>query len=145
MTTIRTAKPEEIPKLIQIYKECGLYKESISNEIVIRRGYERNPEMFIVAEEEGKVVGTVHGQSNGMIGFVWKLGVLPEYQRKGIGKALMKEILIRLRNDGCVGANLLVKRENTSIIELYESQHWEIWKHQLMVFPDLTRIEEYYE
>lgn len=145
MVKIRTAKPEEIPEIVKIYRECNLYNDVISNENVTRRSYEKNPHMFLVAEEDNRLIGTVRGQSDGIVGLVWKLCVLSDHRRKGIAKALMKEILCRLRSDGCAGANLIMRPEDTSVMEYYQKQGWEKWVYQLMVFPDLTRIEEHYE
>ena len=143
MTTIRTVRPEEITDMIGVYRKCGIYTEAISNENAIRRGYEKNPDLFVVAEEDGRIVGTVQGQSNSIIGMIWKLGVLPDYRRRGIGKVLLKEMMKRLRDDGCVGANLLLRHDNMDVAEFYEKLGWEKWPNQLMVFFDLKKIEKY--
>jgi ribosomal protein S18 acetylase RimI-like enzyme len=52
--------------------------------------------IFLVAEDGGKLVGTVFAGYDGRQATVHRLAVLPERQRKGIGRALMGELLSRL-------------------------------------------------
>ena len=61
----------------------------------LRKGDAFIPELSLVAETEGKIVGHImftKAMINGKTVLVLApLSVLPEYQRKGIGKALIKE------------------------------------------------------
>jgi putative acetyltransferase len=67
----------------------------------------------LVAEVDGKVVGhiafspvTISDGSRNWYG-IGPISVLPEYQKQGIGKALMQEGLARLRNRGAEGCVLV--------------------------------------
>lgn len=69
--------------------------------------------LSLVAEDQGQVVGhiafsplTIAGQNQGWLG-VGPLSVDPPRQRQGIGKALMREGLRRLREQGCPGCLLV--------------------------------------
>ncbi|MDX1601009.1 MAG: GNAT family acetyltransferase [Anaerolineales bacterium] len=86
---------------------------------------ERDPELFLVAEQEGELVGTVLGGFDGRRGLVYHLSVLPEHRRSGIGGALMDELECRLREKGCRKAYLLVTKDNLGAVEFYEQIGWE--------------------
>jgi ribosomal protein S18 acetylase RimI-like enzyme len=54
---------------------------------------------MIVAVEDDKVVGTVFIIYDPWDSFVYHLGVHPNYQRRGIGSALMEEAEKRLKEE----------------------------------------------
>ena len=49
-----------------------------------------------VQNDEGYIIGSVHGNVTDSSLYIGRLMVLPEYQRKGIGKQLFREIQSRL-------------------------------------------------
>ncbi len=55
---------------------------------------------FIVAEEDGQVVGMARGVYDGSRALLHIISVDPQYQRRGIGKALLCEIARRFRARG---------------------------------------------
>ena len=89
------------------------------------------PEAFLVAEIERKLVGYImckieYGFSNfKKLGFVKKghvvsVAVLPEYRKKGIGRALIEEAIAGVRLKKSDELYLEVRCSNTEAIRLYE-------------------------
>ncbi len=72
----------------------------------------RDPDLFLVAEDDGRLVGTVIGGFDGRRGLVYHLAVVSEYRHQGLGSRLMDEIESRLRAKGCRKVYLLVKKGN---------------------------------
>jgi len=98
--------------------------------------YERFPETFIVAEEDGEVVGYVMCRIEtglpdfGLLGIAKKghvisIAVLPENQRKGIGTALMKEAMAGMRGYKGKECYLEVRVSNTPAVNLYKKLGFE--------------------
>lgn len=56
--------------------------------------------VFLVCEIDGRVVGVVRGNYDGSRAIVHQLSVHPAYQRRGIGTALVKEIVDRFQRMG---------------------------------------------
>ena len=52
------------------------------------------------------------------------MGVLPQYQRKGIGKRLMEELYKAARAIGITKISLGVHKENLPAVSLYKQQNW---------------------
>jgi GNAT superfamily N-acetyltransferase len=55
---------------------------------------------FLVAEEDGRVVGMARGVYDGSRALLHIVSVDPQYQRRGIGKALVREIAKRFKTRG---------------------------------------------
>lgn len=53
-------------------------------------------------------------------GYMGMLAVNEKYRRLGIGKALLKRVIRRMKNKGCVSVTLETETSNTSATALYE-------------------------
>jgi ribosomal protein S18 acetylase RimI-like enzyme len=91
----------------------------------IRKKVARDPDLFVVVEEEGRLVGAVLGGFDGRRGMVYHLAVAPHRRRLGIGRMLMEELEARLRAKGCLKYYLLVTRDNHQAHEFYTQLGWE--------------------
>jgi ribosomal protein S18 acetylase RimI-like enzyme len=85
----------------------------------IRKKLDRDPDLFLVAEEGKRIVGAVLGGFDGRRGMVYHLAVKPEYRARGIGRALMEELEHRLRAKGCLKYYLLVTKDNQEALAFY--------------------------
>jgi len=99
--------------------------------------HQKFPETFIVAEENGEVIGYIMcrielGLSNFGFGGLLKKGhivsvaVLHQHRRKGIGKALVAQALENMRIYNAKQCFLEVRVTNTPAIELYKKLGFEI-------------------
>jgi ribosomal protein S18 acetylase RimI-like enzyme len=92
----------------------------------------RDPDLFLVAERGGQLVGAVMGGYDGRRGLVYHLAVAPEVRRLGIGKALMAEVEARMRDKGCLKSYLLVTKDNADVLAFYRELGWEVMDMHLM-------------
>jgi ribosomal protein S18 acetylase RimI-like enzyme len=91
----------------------------------IEKKLARDPALFLVAEEDGRVVGVIMGGWDGRRGWLHHLAVAPDYQDRGIGTALLAQVEERLRAKGCLKVNLLVHRDNEGARRLYKRLGYE--------------------
>lgn len=77
----------------------------------IEKKLQRDPDLFLVAEAEGRLAGVVLGAWDGRRGMVYHLAVDERLRGLGIGLALMNELERRLRAKGCRKYYLLVNPE----------------------------------
>jgi len=87
------------------------------------------------AVEEGKIVGFVAGDPRLQAGFSWiaTLSVHPEYQRRGIGRALLRACERQLPTPY---ARLIVRVSNLAAIALYESEGYHVHSRKLRYYGD---------
>jgi ribosomal-protein-alanine N-acetyltransferase len=75
----------------------------------------------VIAESQGQIEGFAAGYvSERGFGHIVTLDVSPDRRRKGIGRALLQELLERLTGAGAVEARLEVEAVNAGAIAFYE-------------------------
>ena len=90
----------------------------------IRKKLARDPELFLVAEADSRLIGTVMGGFDGRRGIVYHLAVEQDYRQQGVGTVLMDELERRLRALGCIRAYLMVMDGQAEICRYYEARGW---------------------
>jgi ribosomal protein S18 acetylase RimI-like enzyme len=90
----------------------------------IEKKLARDPDLFLVAECDDRIVGTVLGGYDGRRGMVYHLAVDRASRGRGIGARLMEEIETRLRAKGCLKSYLLVAEDNHDVDDFYKKQGW---------------------
>lgn len=76
--------------------------------------------LWIVACDGGKVVGYVGSQSVMGEADMMNLGVTESYRRRGIGGALVRELVAQLYKSGVHSLTLEVRESNAPAISLYD-------------------------
>lgn len=103
----------------------------------ISKKLERDPDLFLVAEIDGRLVGTVIGGFDGRRGVVYHLAVEAGLRARGIGAQLMEELERRLKEKGCIRCYLLVTTENEQAMRFYAKRGWSHMDHVLVYGKDL--------
>ncbi len=114
-------------QVINLWKNAGpgIHLRRSDEKDEIAKKLERDPDLFLVAEIDGQVIGTVLGGFDGRRGMVYHLAVDDKYRKLGIGAALMEELESRMKQKGCIRSYLLVTRDNLDAIRFYENTGWE--------------------
>ena len=98
----------------------------------IAKKLERDPDLFLVAEEAGQIVGAVIGGFDGRRGMVYHLAVAAGHRSNGIGTALMNELESRLKAKGCLKYYLQITSDNVDVVNFYEGLGWQRSPHIFM-------------
>jgi N-acetylglutamate synthase len=115
--------PADYDALVDLWKQAGLeYRPNGRDSklsIVIQMSMD--PELFLGAFEDGRLIGSVIATFDGRRGWINRLAIVPEERRKGVAKALIAraEKLLRQRGAMIIGAH--VERENTASLRLFEN------------------------
>ena len=83
-------------------------------------------ELFLVACESDRVVGTAMAGYDGHRGWVYYVAVSPDHRRRGIGAALMRAVEDALERRGCLKLNLQVRPSNRDAAGFYGRLGYEI-------------------
>ncbi|KPV61646.1 MAG: putative N-acetyltransferase [Candidatus Bathyarchaeota archaeon BA2] len=132
--TLRRFKPSDLERVMHINRAC--LPENYTTFFFMDL-YQRFPETFIVAEENGEIVGYVMCRiETGVPGFkllgitrkghVISIAVLPEHQREGIGYGLMLEAMRSMVNYKAKECYLEVRGSNVPAVNLYKKMGFEI-------------------
>jgi ribosomal protein S18 acetylase RimI-like enzyme len=123
--------PEDYPAARSLWENAGsgIQLRSSDEPGEIRKKLLHDPDLFLVAEDDGKLVGTVMGGFDGRRGLVYHLAVEANYRSRGIGQRLMEEVEARLRLKGCIRCYLLVTKDNDPAMRFYERRGWKKMDH----------------
>jgi ribosomal protein S18 acetylase RimI-like enzyme len=125
--------PADYAEALRLWKamEEGVRVGPSDSEVEIQKKLERDPDLFLVAEAETGLVGTVIGGFDGRRGFVYHLAVASAFRRQGVGSRLMREVENRLRSKGCIRCYLLVRPDNLDAQRYYERVGWRLLDDQV--------------
>jgi ribosomal protein S18 acetylase RimI-like enzyme len=84
-----------------------------------------HPELVLVGELGGVIVGAVMAGWDGVRGWLYHLAVAPEHRRRGFATRLVRAAEERLRQLGCPKVNLQVRSTNGAVIAFYRSLGYE--------------------
>ena len=85
-------------------------------ELDIARKREVQPELFLVAVSEARVVGTAMAGFDGHRRWLHLVAVAPEFRRSGVGSELLREAESRLIRLGCPKLNLQIRGANDRVV-----------------------------
>ncbi|MBI3784204.1 MAG: GNAT family acetyltransferase [Deltaproteobacteria bacterium] len=117
---IRPYREADGASVVALWRRCDLVVawndplQDIDRKLQVQR------QLFLVAEHQGQIVGTVMAGYDGHRGWINYLATAPDHQRKGIGRALMSVAEDGLRALGCPKVNLQVRRWNSNAVGFYE-------------------------
>jgi ribosomal protein S18 acetylase RimI-like enzyme len=116
--------PEDYPAARVLWENAGsgIQLRRSDDSAEIQKKLRRDPDLFLVAEVDGKMLGIVVGGFDGRRGMVYHLAVNEFSRRQGIGGLLMDELERRLKTKGCIRCYLLVTVENESAMCFYEKR-----------------------
>jgi len=126
--TIRNFRfPDDYAAVFSLWDQAGpgIHLRRSDEPDEIRKKLERDPDLFLLAEINSRLVGTVLGGYDGRRGMMYHLAVDPTQRRQGIGEALMEELERRLVEKGCIRYYLLVTMDNEDAIRFYEARGWQ--------------------
>ena len=119
--------PEDYPSARFLWENAGsgIHVRRSDEPEEIQKKLQRDPDLFLVAEAEGKMIGTVIGGFDGRRGIVYHLAVDADFRQHGVGSLLMDEVERRLKAKGCLKCYLMVTAENETAMRFYEKRGWE--------------------
>jgi len=107
-------------QVIKIWTSIFRYKEPRNKpSLVIDNKLAVDDNLFFVAMEKDKVVGTIMAGYDGHRGWIYSMAVIPEKRRSNIGTKLLKHAENELKKLGCVKINLQIFKDNESVKNFY--------------------------
>ncbi len=119
---LRDFRMDDYNQVIGLWCTCGLpfrpkgrdSRERIAKEI------EGSTGLFIVAECQGEIVGTLVGTTDGRKGWINRLAVRPDHRREGLARTLIKEMETRFQTRGLEVFSCLIEDHSDSSVRLFE-------------------------
>lgn len=123
---IRTFKETDTEGVVSLWEQCSLTVPWNNPRKDIKRKLDVQPELFIVCEEDTRIIGSVMGGYDGHRGWLYYLAVHPDWWQQKIGTLLVKEIENRITEYGCPKINLMVRTGNRKVLAFYRALGYEV-------------------
>jgi ribosomal protein S18 acetylase RimI-like enzyme len=140
---IRDFLAVDYESLISLWKRSQLPYRPMGRDSKDRivREIDRTNAVFLIAEMDGEVIGSVFGTHEGRKGWINRLAVLPAYRMRGIAARLVAEVERRLTEQGIDIIACLIEEWNTVSMEVFEKlgyvRHRDIFYFSKRKNPDV--------
>ena len=116
---IRCFQAGDEPSVVALWQRCDLVRPWNDPHRDICRKLKVNPDWFLVGLVDDQLVATLMAGYEGHRGWLNYLAVAPEFQRRGLARAIVDEAERLLRKAGCPKINLQIRTINKAVIEFY--------------------------
>ena len=119
--TIRDARPEDFDTIIRLWESIDRHTSLPDRREYLETFHAFSPDLFLVAEAAGRIIGTVIGGWDGWRANIARLSTHPEARRKGVAMALVRELERRLKATGARRVYALVDRRSPPAAPFWQS------------------------
>lgn len=119
--TIREARPEDIEPIIRFWATIDRHTMLPDRPEYLLTFHRFSPDLFLVAESGGEIIGTVIGGWDGWRANIARLATDARYRRAGLARALVAEIERRLIARGARRIYALVDKRSPPAAPFWEA------------------------
>ena len=119
--TIRDAVPGDFDAILDLWGRIDRHTGLPDRREYLQTFHDFAPDLFLVAETDGRIIGTVIGGWDGWRAQIARLATDTGWRRKGVAQAMVTEIEGRLHARGANRIYALVDRRSPPAIPFWES------------------------
>ncbi len=135
---IREIKPSDFVEIEDMLKENGMLTfPSVDGARGMISVYKKNKKYFLVAENNGRVVGFIRGCYDGSRALVQQMLVDKQHRDIFVGKKLLHEIAVRFKSDG---ASTIAVTASHSSKAYFKKLGFTEFPVKLLVAPDINKV-----
>ena len=118
---IRPFEITDFEDVVSLWVEAGLEFKPTGRDTPsrVKNLSQKENAVFLVAEDAGRIVGSVFGTHDGRKGWINRIAVAPDYRRAGLGCQLVQEVEKRLEPMDIVMFAGLVDADNLPSISMF--------------------------
>ena len=125
MPTFRAATKDDFPAILSLWREAETEPSHTDDVESLRLLASHDPHALLVAESEGRIVGSVIAAWDGWRGSIYRLAVAPSHRRQGLGQALIRCATDRLSDAGASRLQAIVVESDPQAVAFWRSSGWE--------------------
>ncbi len=127
---IRPAVTGDLAAVLQLWQEAA-DPTSTDTDSALRALVEHDRDALMVAEESGRIVGTVIAGWDGWRGSVYRLVVAPDFRRSGLGRHLVEAAERRLAELGALRTQAVVVGSDSRAMGFWSATEWRLQDGQV--------------
>jgi ribosomal protein S18 acetylase RimI-like enzyme len=118
---LRSATPDDVDGVLALWRRAEAEPSATDDPASLFRLLEIDPDALLVAEEDGHLVGTAMVVFDGWRANLYRLAVVPERRRRGVGRALVEEGERRARARGARRFSAIVLAAEAPAVGFWEA------------------------
>ena len=122
---VRAIRNGEDDEVIALWRACGLLRDWNDPRADLEFARAKTNSTILVGRLDQKLVASVMVGHDGHRGAIYYLAVHPDFQRKGLGRAMLSSAEAWLLSKHIWKLNLMVRSDNTAILGFYERMGYE--------------------
>jgi ribosomal protein S18 acetylase RimI-like enzyme len=128
MIQIRPCRFEECSAVLALWERAGTIPSPTDTLEALQRLIRDGGDGFLVAVQDGAVVGSVIGGWDGWRGNIYRLAVAPDVRRRGLARRLVREAQRALRTKGATRLSALVERHERHAVGFWDALADDGWR-----------------
>src|SRR5881628_3180141 len=141
MTVIRPCRFEECPAVLALWERAGAIPSPTDTLEELMRLVRAHGDGFLVAIQQGAVVGSVIGGWDGWRGNIYRLAVAPEARRHGLARRLVDDAVRVLRARGAHRISALVERHEAHAVGFWDSLTDQGWRRDERMLRYIKNVD----
>jgi ribosomal protein S18 acetylase RimI-like enzyme len=118
---IRTARADDAETIVALWQAAGA-EPSVTDDVAsVRALIARDPHALLVAHEGTQIVGTLIAGWDGWRASFYRLAVLPDHRRRGMGRALVEHAERRLARLGARRITLILVTSDPAAFAFWQA------------------------
>jgi RimJ/RimL family protein N-acetyltransferase len=119
--TIRGCKIEDADAVLELWRQADATPSVTDTAGDLQRVMASETAHVLVAEVDGRIIGSIIGTFDGWRGNIYRMAVHPSYRRRGIARALVAEVEKRLGQQGAKRITALVEKDHPWATDFWEA------------------------
>lgn len=128
---IRPSQVSDIEDVLTLWAEAEAEPTHTDNAESLTTLIERDPSALLVAQADGRLVGSIIAGWDGWRGSIYRLVVAPSHRRLGLGRALLHQAETRFAAVGAVRLQAIVVSTDDQATSFWSASDWDQQSHRL--------------
>ena len=119
--SIRACRLQDVEAVLELWRQADATPSVTDTAGDFQRAVDNGAANVLVAEVDGRIVGSIIGTFDGWRGNIYRLAVHPAYRRQGVARALVAEVEAKLARQGAKRITALVEKEHPWAMSFWEA------------------------
>jgi ribosomal protein S18 acetylase RimI-like enzyme len=128
--TVRAARPADVASVLTLWVEGEAEATHTDDAESLAKLLAHGPSVLFVAEDGGRLVGSIIAAWDGWRGSVYRLVVAPSHRRRGLGRELLERAESHLSGTGAIRSQAIVVDTESAATGFWQASGWECQTHR---------------